>query len=327
MEFSKRKLLRAIDNFRNRKVLVIGDLILDHYIFGSADRLSPEAPVPVVWLRSEKYLLGGASNVANNIKVMGAGVILCGVVGRDIHSEILKRLLKKKRIRPFLIETRRKPTILKTRVIASHQQIVRVDKEDTTPIDGRIIAKITNFMIKNINKFEGIIIEDYGKGLITPELLIRVKEIAKKYKKIVTVDPKEDHFNFYTDLDAITPNKKEAQFGLGMKIKNKGDLDKVGKILSDEFNIKSVLITLGEEGMALYEKEKPPVYIPTKALEVFDVTGAGDTVIALFTLGILSGLNSYESALLANFAAGSVVSKLGVSTATPQELKERIISD
>ncbi len=327
MEFSKRKLLRAIDNFKYRKVLVIGDVILDHYIFGSAERLSPEAPVPVVWLKSEEYLLGGASNVANNIKVMGARVLLCGIVGKDIHAEVLKKLLKKKRIDSFLIETNKKPTILKTRVIASHQQIVRVDKEDPAPIDGRIIKRITEFLIKNINKFEGIIIEDYGKGLITPELLIRVKEIAKKYKKVVTVDPKEDHFSFYKDLDAITPNKKEAQSGLGIKIKSKQDLDKAGRILSEEFNIKSVLITLGEEGMALYEKGKLPLHIPTKALEVFDVTGAGDTVIALFTLGILSGLNSYESALLANFAAGIVVSKLGVSTPTPKELKERIISD
>ena len=321
----KNKLFNIISKFRFQKVLVLGDIILDHYVWGLAQRLSPEAPVPVVWLNKETYLLGGAANVANNIKSLGAEVLLCGITGKDLYAHIVFDLLKKEGINfkgVFKINTR--PTTLKTRVIASHQQVVRIDREDISEFDGGLKKRIINFVKRNIKYVDALIIEDYGKGVINKDIVVEVVNLCKNDKKIVTVDPKEDHFQFYKNIDAITPNKKEASIGTGINIKTSQDLDKAGIKLCQDLGIKTVLITLGEEGMVLYEKGRKISSIPTVAREVFDVTGAGDTVISCFTLGLCAGATSIEAATLANYAAGIVVGRLGASAVSTKELKEVI---
>lgn len=317
--------MQAISSFRDKNVLVLGDLILDHYIWGDVERISPEAPVPVVWLKKEDYFLGGAANVANNIRDIGAIPIILGVIGKDFFGEVLRKILRKRGISTEgLISIDKRPTTLKTRVIAHQQQVVRIDREEISGLDDKITKKILEFIRKKIKKIEAIIIEDYGKGLISPDLIVEVLKIGKRFNKIISVDPKEEHFSYYQGVDVITPNKKEASIATGIRIKTFEDIKKAGETLSNTLKIKTVLITLGEEGMLLSDKGRFIAHIPTVAQEVFDVTGAGDTVVSIFTLGLISGLSSLEAATLANYTAGIVVGKLGASTVSPRELKERI---
>ncbi|MCK4463124.1 MAG: D-glycero-beta-D-manno-heptose-7-phosphate kinase [Candidatus Omnitrophica bacterium] len=319
------RLKSIISEYKNKRILVIGDLILDEFIWGKVSRISPEAPVPVVWVDSESFMPGGAANVANNISSLGAKVYLVGVVGNDDRAAILRGELEHKGINTDGITTdATRPTILKTRVIAHQQQVVRIDKERIGHIKDSIVNKIVNYVKKSIDEIDAILIEDYGKGLITPKLLKPIVDLAKKYKKTISVDPKEEHFSFYRGVTVITPNCQEASRAVGFKISDKASLKKAGQILLNKFKVKIAIITLGEEGMAVFEEGSPPKRIPTMAQEVYDVSGAGDTVISSFTLSLASGATPIQAAHIANCAAGIVVGKVGISVVNEDELIARI---
>jgi D-beta-D-heptose 7-phosphate kinase/D-beta-D-heptose 1-phosphate adenosyltransferase len=316
---------KIVANFRNAKVLVIGDLILDEFIWGDVSRISPEAPVPVVWVRNESFMPGGASNVANNLRSLGASVSLSGVIGDDERGAILKGELKSRGIDVGgVITDSSRPTILKTRVVAHHQQVVRIDREKTDPLSDPVISKLADYLKKAVKEADALIIEDYGKGVITPKLLSLIVPAAKACGKIISVDPKEEHFRFYGGVTVITPNNHEASKAVGFEIRDDATLKKAGARLLDRIRCRIALITLGENGMAVFRKGKPMKHIPTVAQEVFDVSGAGDTVIAAYTLALASGADPVEAAHIANCAAGIVVGKVGIAVVTPEELMNRI---
>ena len=319
------KLRHIVQNFKNKKILVIGDLILDEFIWGTVSRISPEAPVPVVWVDNESFMPGGAANVANNLSSLGAKVYLAGVIGSDERGAILKGELKHKGIETTGVLTdSTRPTTLKTRVIAHQQQVVRIDRERVEHIKERVIGKVINYTKNIIEEIDALIIEDYGKGLISPHLLKPILNLAKKHKKIISIDPKEDHFSYYKGATVITPNHHEAFRASGLKESDKGSLKKVGEFLLKKLKIKIALITLGEEGMAVFEEGKPPKKIPTIAQEVYDVSGAGDTVISSYTLSLASGATPIQAAHIANCAAGIVVGKVGISSVEQDELIKKI---
>jgi len=319
------RLKKTVSNFRNANVLVVGDLILDEFIWGDVSRISPEAPVPVVWVKKESFMPGGASNVANNLRSMGGKVFLAGIVGDDQYGAILRGELEQKGVDTsgILIDESR-PTTLKTRVVAQHQQVVRIDKEKIDNLSDAVVSRISDYIEGVLKKVDAIVIEDYGKGVVTPKLLARIIPAAKRAKKIISVDPKEEHFKYYKGITVITPNHHEASRAAGFEITDEASLKKAGRLLLDKLNCKIVLITLGENGMAVFQKSKPMRQIPTVAQEVFDVSGAGDTVIAAYTLSLASGADPVLSAHIANCAAGIVVGKVGIAVVTPDELLDRI---
>ncbi|HTZ10962.1 MAG TPA: D-glycero-beta-D-manno-heptose-7-phosphate kinase [Candidatus Margulisiibacteriota bacterium] len=330
---------KIISRFPEARVLVIGDLILDEYIWGSVERISPEAPVPVVWANKRTYVPGGAANVANNIRSLDGKVSLVGVIGREKNTEILLSELKKRRIDTGGIFTEpSRYTTLKTRIIAGHQQVVRVDWEHTDSLSRAVNQKIINFIRKNIDNFDAVIIEDYGKGVINKQLLEVLVEISRSRKKIINVDPKEEHFQYYRGVTSITPNRKELENAIrNLKLKDTTntfniyndrlftdkDVNLASRQIMEYLNLESVLVTLGEQGMRLFEGNRV-TSIPTLAQEVFDVSGAGDTVIGTFTLALSSGASKPEAAYIANLAAGIVVGKVGTAVTTRRELVERL---
>ncbi|MFH0838999.1 MAG: D-glycero-beta-D-manno-heptose-7-phosphate kinase [Candidatus Omnitrophota bacterium] len=325
---NKKKLVQYIQKFKKSKILVIGDVMLDEFIWGTVSRISPEAPVPVVWVNSESFMPGGSSNVANNLCVLGGKVYLCGVVGSDRGGQLLKKDLRKKNIDVggVIVDSSR-ITTLKTRVIAHHQQVVRIDREEVSPLDNNIINRIIGYVRKKIADIDAIIIEDYGKGLIVPRLLQEIVHLGRKHDKIIAVDPKEEHFDYYKGVTVITPNHNEASKASGIQIKDGATLKQAGYKLLEMFKSEAVLITLGENGMCLFQDKtkKEPIHIPTVAQEVFDVCGAGDTVVGTFTIALTAGASMEEAAYISNYAAGIVVGKVGVAVVTPQELKEKIV--
>ena len=324
MQVPKNKLKSVTSKFKNKHILVIGDLILDHYIFGKVDRISPEAPVPVVWANKEEFVCGGAANVGLNLISLGARVSLCGVLGNEHFGSVLTSLIKKGGIDTSLVvRDNKRPTSLKTRILAHHQQVVRVDWESVEFLTLEANKRIFDKIKKNINKFDGVIIEDYGKGVINPSLIKEVIALCKRKKKIITVDPKEENFDAYEDVTALTPNLNEAQVAAGIKIRNKNEIELLGDIIMEKLRPEGLLVTLGEDGMMVIN-HKGKHHIPTAALEVFDVTGAGDTVIASFTLALVAGASFLEAAHIANLAAGIVVGKLGAATVDRKELLQKI---
>ena len=328
-----------IAHFRYKKILVIGDVILDQHIRGSVHRISPEAPVPIVLQEGDPtFSPGGAANVAYNLRSLGSQVTLVGRIGRDIEGKQFLREIEKRKIttRGILVDPKI-PTIVKTRIVAHHQQVVRLDREKAEqPCDGKLAQRILNFLQKNIHRFDAIIISDYGKGMVSAELVREVCSLALQNKKVVTVDPKVEHFMYYQGATSITPNRKEAENAIRNikitqsdrrrlaihtdRLSTHGEIEKAGTELVKYLRIESLLITLGEEGMYLFERGKKPAHIPTVAREVFDVTGAGDTVIAVFTLSLTAGATKFQAADLANHAAGIVVGKMGTVAVTTREL-------
>jgi D-beta-D-heptose 7-phosphate kinase/D-beta-D-heptose 1-phosphate adenosyltransferase len=307
------------------RVLVIGDLILDEFIWGRVNRISPEAPVPVVWVESETFMPGGAANVANNIHALGGKVFLAGVVGNDKHGEILVNELKKKGIDTEGVAIDQvRPTTLKSRVVAHHQQVVRIDREKVEAIEQGTFEQIITCVREKISQVDAVIIEDYGKGVVSPRLIQEVNALCQAHKKIVSIDPKENHFAYYKDTTLLTPNHHEAAKAAGFEIKDEATLNKAGQVILEKIKCRAVLITLGENGMRLFEQGAQPVHIPTVAQEVFDVSGAGDTVIATATLCLACKATFKEAAYIANFAAGIVVGKVGIAVATQEELLARL---
>ncbi|KPK98394.1 MAG: hypothetical protein AMJ95_04430 [Omnitrophica WOR_2 bacterium SM23_72] len=336
----KSKLQNIIQNFKKARVLVVGDLILDEYIWGNVERISPEAPVPVIWANKKTYVPGGAANVANNLRSLGAKVSLAGVLGPDHNRDIMLSSLHKSGIetKAIFVEQGRHTT-LKSRVFARHQQVVRIDWEHVHPIGRELRLRLMDFMHKNITKFDAIIVEDYGKGVIDKSLLKEIIPLARQKKKIITVDPKEENLQAYKGATSITPNRKEAENAIRyLKMKDRKnqfkvyddglvtakDIKTAGQAILRHLKLQTLLVTLGEQGMWLFLKDGSNQHIPTVVQEVFDVSGAGDTTIATFTLALCCGATPQEAAALANFAAGIVVGKVGTAVITAKELWERI---
>lgn len=319
MDFAK-----VVHSFRTRKVLIVGDLILDRYIFGKVSRISPEAPVPVVEVTRESFLLGGATNVANNIIALGGNVSIAGIVGKDTAGRILRELLDAQGVNTEGMLEDRRPTTVKTRVIAHNQQVVRFDKEDKKKLEGKSLADLLAYVKKAMHEHDAVIVSDYKKGVVTSALIKALVKYARANGTFVAVDPKVGHFHFYKNVSLITPNILEASQGSGIEIKDEKSLLKAGKTLLGRLSCRSVLITRGEEGMSLFEKSGQRgvsvTHIPTVAKKVFDVTGAGDTVIATFALAQTAGASLADAALIANHAAGIVVGEVGTAVATPDVL-------
>lgn len=310
---------KIIRGFKDRNILVIGDVILDHYIWGKVSRISPEAPVPVVEVTREEFLLGGAANVAHNIVSLGGGASVIGINGQDIAGEALMNILRQKGVNVDGIFTENRPTTVKTRVIAHNQQVVRFDREDRKYVDGKILKGILGYINSVLFQYDAVIVSDYQKGMISNELIGDIVKKARPKEMFIAVDPKVGHFDFYKGVSLITPNVMEASSGSQIDIRDDKTLLRAGRNLMKKLSCKAVLITRGEQGMSLFEKNKI-THILTVARKVYDVTGAGDTVISAFTLACASGANMEEAAVVANHAAGIVVGEVGTAVATPEQL-------
>ena len=324
MKITAQRLKNLVHRFTDKRILVVGDLILDHYILGKVERISPEAPVPVVWANQENFVCGGAANVGLNIAALKGKAALCGVVGNDPFGKTLLAKVKDEAIETKLVVCdKTRPTTIKTRVVGNRQQMVRVDWESVEPLSYKINKKFVDSLHKVIDNFDAVIIEDYGKGMINADLAGDLVELCRSHKKIVTVDPKEENIDLYQGVTCLTPNLKEAQAAAEMKIRSKAELPLLGQEILDRLHPQALLITLGEDGMMLFENGKH-YHIPTAALEVFDVSGAGDTVIAVFTMALACKASFYEAAYISNLAAGIVVGKLGTATTSVKELTDKI---
>jgi D-glycero-beta-D-manno-heptose-7-phosphate kinase len=313
-------LVKAVRNFRNKRILVFGDLMLDRFIWGAVSRISPEAPVPVVEIKTESTRLGGAANVAFNIRSLGGIAVPLGVIGNDFEGDRLRQEFRALNC-PVggIVVDKERPTSIKTRIIAHHQQVCRADREDRSPLSPRIQARVVEKFNSALPSVDAVIISDYAKGLVSPPVLRRTLPKAKAAGKIVCVDPKMHNFSAYRPATIITPNTTEAEQASGIPISGNRNLLRAGKKILRESGIEHLLITRGEEGMALFESESKVTCIPTVAKEVFDVTGAGDTVISILALSLVAGLSILEAAVLSNIAAGIVVGKLGTASVTPEE--------
>lgn len=324
---SKVRAREIIENFSRAKVLVVGDIMVDHFIWGKVSRISPEAPVPIVDVQKENLMLGGCANVIHNIYAMGGNVSGAGVVGADDMGERLFDEFRKRRIDTggVVVEENR-PTTLKTRIVAHGQQVVRFDRESRRPVEAESIDKIISYVETVCDDVGVIVFSDYNKGVITKTLLDGIRKVIAGRNIVVCVDPKQDDFSLYRGFDVITPNHHEAGRAVGMEIRNEDDLSRVGATLLERFDFSAVLITRGEEGISLFEKSSKVVHtpFPAEVKDVFDVTGAGDTVIGVFALCMAAGANFKEAAVLANHAAGIVVGKVGTATVSQEELKKSL---
>lgn len=321
MNIDEKKLEDILTKIRSKKILVVGDLMLDHYIIGDVDRISPEAPVQVVKVEDEKFGPGGAANVAQNIKALGADTIILGTIGDDEGGRKLQHLFHNNNISDEgLIIQKNHPTTQKTRVIARNQQLVRIDFEGDEEIDGSVFESIKIFAEEVIPKVDGIILQDYNKGLLTKELIHLFTSLAEKNNTLICVDPKAKHFFEYKNVTLFKPNKLEAEKNLQMTIKSDEDLKQAAQALMDKMNCSYVVITLGSKGMFIYDNKQNAWQIPTFSQEVYDVSGAGDTVISTLILAMSAGCDIKTASIIANHAAGVVCGKVGAATASPQEV-------
>jgi len=316
-----RDLIKIIDNFKGRKVCVIGDLMLDKYIYGEVERISPEAPIPVVKISSELFTPGGAGNVANNIATLGGLAYIVGIVGKDKPGDQLLLEFNNRYINTEgIILDEAKTTIEKMRIIARGQHMIRVDREDGRYVNKTQENKILKFIKTNIEYFDILVVSDYAKGLITRSLSLKLINITHQYNKLLVVDTKPVHANYFKNFYLITPNLKEAKEMTGL-----ANINTMGRRIQKQLNC-NVLITQGAQGMTLFEGQKIR-HFPAKAKEVFDVAGAGDTVIAAVALSLASGADLEMAANIANHAAGITVGKVGTATVSIEELKKDIIEN
>jgi len=323
---SATEMLQALDRFPAANVLVIGDIILDHFLWGSVSRISPEAPVPVVNVTRESLMLGGAANVLHNLYGLGARATLCGVIGDDVAGDQLLSLLGDlSSPTAGVVKVANRTTTKKTRVIAHSQQVVRVDREVCQEPPAETVDRILAFIDGQIDRFDAIIVSDYAKGLITVPFMERLRRCLASHRSLpLIVDPKPGRSQCYRGVTVITPNNTEAEQMSGIAIRDEASLLAAATKLLDELACQAMLITRGEHGMALLERGQPLLTIPTRAKEVFDVTGAGDTVIATLALGLAIGLSFGKAATIANAAAGIVVGKVGTATVSIPELREAL---
>ena len=311
--------------FDGRRVLVVGDLMLDEYVWGCVERISPEAPVPVLTVTHEEFSLGGAGNVAKNLAVLGAGVAVAGVVGKGPQAKKLREELMKLGVDvSALIAESGRPTTRKTRIIAEHQQVLRIDREQVKEIAARSTEAILQRTSELLKTSDVLLISDYGKGVVTRQLVAALAQKSRELGRISIADPKGLDFTKYAGLTLITPNKKEASLASGIEIRDDRSLFAAGRRLLDAVAIEKLLITCGKEGMALFERGAEPLKVGTRARQVYDVSGAGDTVAATLGLGLASGLSYPDAMRLANAAAGIVVGKVGTAAVTRAELQQAL---
>jgi len=328
MTIDGKRALSIIDNLGENEIAVVGDLMLDEYLWGTVDRISPEAPVPVVSLNRESSTPGGAANVAANIIGLEDKPLLIGVVGNDNAADAVDWLLRERGIDTGgLIHDTGRPTTVKTRIIAHNQQVVRADREQKTDISAEFEDKAMVMLEYHKSTLKGMIISDYGKGMITKRLLERLIEFCLREDIFIAVDPKDVNFPLYRKVSLITPNHHEAGFAYGMRITDEETLKAVGNGLLKKLEARSILITRGEKGMALFQTREEMKLIPTVAKKVYDVTGAGDTVISSFVSAVAAGASPEEATVIANQAAGVVVGEVGTATITKKALKEAFIKN
>jgi D-beta-D-heptose 7-phosphate kinase/D-beta-D-heptose 1-phosphate adenosyltransferase len=324
-QLKQSRAVKLLQNFQNTKILVIGDLMLDELLWGRARRIAPEAPVPVVEIEKETLHIGGAGNVAANLAALGANPMIIGVRGNDPNGARLCSEFENTGINTnSIIVDDSRPTTVKTRIIAHSQHVVRADREKKNPVSNEIEAKLVDRFLALLPNAQAVIVSDYEKGVITPTLLAKILPQAMSQHVPVCIDPKLKKFEHYHPATIVTPNQNEAELASGITINSKETLELAGRKLQELLQGASLLITRGEEGMSLFEKDKELINVPTIAREVYDVTGAGDTVLATLALGLACKASMLESAILANYAAGVVVAKVGTATASPEEILAEI---
>jgi len=325
---TSKRVAEILGRAASKRVLVLGDLMLDEFVWGKVGRISPEAPVPVVEVTGESFYPGGAANVARNLREFVDRTSVIGLVGTDRGGKQLLGLLEECNIATSaLIEDSSFQTIVKTRIVARQQQVVRVDREQVRPPTADQVKRVSESIEKQLAEVDAVIFEEYGKGFLSAELVAQVSGLACAAGKIVTADPNPRHAVDWKNVTAVKPNRSEAFIAAGKpwtdpldSPNDDTDLLEVGRTLLEKWDTRYLLITLGEHGMMLFGRDDPPHHIPTRAQQVFDVSGAGDTAIALFTLALCCEASAREAAEIANHASAVVVGKLGTATVTPQEL-------
>ena len=322
----RKKLESILKAFPRVRLLVVGDIMMDRSIFGKVSRISPEAPVPVIIAETEDFNLGGAANVAHNIRSLGGMVSLCGIVGDDENGKKIYKKIVERGIRTqgIFFEQGRQTTV-KTRIIAHHphyQQLVRVDRETTDHPKASTFRNLSRFLTEKIEDFDGVVFSDYGKGLLTRKLIQTIVERARQSKKLIMVDPKVKNFFFFKGATVITPNTNEASEASRIPVTDQSSVEKIGRSLLKRLKCSALVITQGEKGMIIFERDQRPYRVPTVAKEVYDVTGAGDTVIGTMALALGTGrrVSVKDAASLANYAAGIVVGKVGTAIVSSEEL-------
>ena len=313
-----RKLVKAL---AGRRVLIVGDVMLDEFVWGRVSRISPEAPVPVVEVTGRSDHVGGAGNVATNVRALGGEAVLAGVVGRDAAGTRVREALTAAGVADRLVDAgSARRTTLKTRIVAHGQQVVRADQEDTSELPRALENELVRAVRRELPASSALVVSDYQKGVVSAGLLRRLLPLARRHGVPVLVDPKPRHFRYYRGASVVTPNQLEAEQVTGLRLSVPAELAAAGRRMLSLLACRAVLVTRGEHGMSLFERGRPPLHVPAAAREVFDVTGAGDSVIAALALALAAGATLAEAAVLANAAASVVVGKLGTAQASPSEL-------
>lgn len=326
ININEHRLQAVCASMTGRKLAVIGDVMLDRYLLGRVGRLSPEAPVPVIDLDDDQVRLGGASNVARNVRALGGDPLLIGVVGDDGSGRQVIDLIREGGLSPEGILTdSTRPTTVKTRIIAHAQHVARVDRESRAPLSPELVAAIVGFVERNMDRIDGVIFEDYNKGVIGRELVRKVTALATRKNIPVTVDPKFENFFDFPGATVFKPNKKEVEEALGRKLSSREEIEDAGRILLTKLDVGNILFTLGDQGMMLVERDGSISHVSTKAHAVADVSGAGDTVIATLTMALLGGATIREAACLANYGGGIVCGYVGIVPIDKDELVRTVL--
>jgi D-beta-D-heptose 7-phosphate kinase/D-beta-D-heptose 1-phosphate adenosyltransferase len=321
ISFDLHTLREIVARFAGRRLMVLGDLMLDRYLWGRVDRISPEAPVPVVEIERESFALGGAGNVAANLKSLGAEPLLVGVVGADADGDRLRGAFEQRGIDPrAVVVDAGRPTTVKTRIVAHSQQVVRADHESRADLSGEPLQRVLAVLAREFPTCDGLVVSDYGKGVVTSATLERALGLARERRVPVCVDPKESHVDAYRGVSILTPNQHEAGVMMGQRVRDEASLQAVGWGLQKRLDAEAVLITRGADGMSLFERGGRTLHLATVAREVFDVTGAGDTVVSVVALALAAGADFPYACALANHAAGLVIREVGTAAVSPVEL-------
>jgi len=328
LKISSEKIQKIFKKSKKKQIAVIGDVMLDKYVYGEVSRISPEAPVQVVDVKSAEYKLGGAANVANNIKTLDAEPVLIGIIGDDIDGDIFLETMRRQNLTTRgIIKDESRPTTSKTRVIAHSQHILRIDSEVKRNIIGKIANDLIKFFKTNLSGFDSVILQDYNKGILTKEVINKIISLCKEAKQKVYVDPKFDNFFEYKGVTVFKPNRKELQDALGVRIDGDDSAADIGKKLFEMMKCEWLVLTRGEKGMMLFDKESGKIVvhnIPTRAIKVADVSGAGDTVISTLAVSMAGGANIREAIILANHAAGYVCEEVGIVPIYKKDLVESV---
>jgi rfaE bifunctional protein kinase chain/domain len=325
MKITENLLKDILSKFSNKKMLIVGDIMLDNYIIGDVDRISPEAPVQVVKVEKEEFRLGGAANVANNIKSLGGVPILVGRVGNDSAGKQILSISDEEGISTqgiFINDSY--PTTRKSRVIARHQHLLRIDFEDTNNMSHTFEQKIMEYIARVMPEVDGVILQDYNKGMLSQSLISYIIKLANKHKKVIGVDPKAQNFFEYKDVTLFKPNMREISQNLNVAIQHNDELVYAARKLQKKLSCKYLVVTLGERGAFVYQHDGNYWQIPTFSQEIYDVSGAGDTVISTLMLCLASGADIKTAAIIANHSAGVVCGKVGVATASKDEIMHSV---